>query len=91
MTRYRLEMVENETVTVIKSRILRTLPFRPLEDQHSTGKVWEDWKEGIESEFHYFKIVNLQDNKDVINYWKYPEWRKVYQIRQVEFSMCTKS
>ena len=64
MTRYGLEMAEKETVTVItESGNLRALPFRSSEDQLSTGKAWEDWLEGIEREFRYFKIVNPQDKK----------------------------
>ena len=44
-------MGENETVTIItESRNLRTLPFRPAEDQLMTGKAWEDWLDGIERE-----------------------------------------
>lgn len=43
MTRYGLEMAEHEQVTVItESRNLKALPFRPSEDQLTTGKTWED-------------------------------------------------
>ena len=28
--------------------------------------MWEDWLEGIEREFRYFKITNQQDKKDAI-------------------------
>lgn len=57
-------MAENETVTVItESRNLMALPFRPSEDQISTGKVWEDWLEGIERAFSFSKIINPQDKK----------------------------
>ena len=67
MTRYRLDMAESETVTIItESRNTLSLPFRPSEDQLSTGKVWEDWLEGIEREFCYFKITNPQDKKDAV-------------------------
>ena len=62
MTRYCSEMADNEAVTIVmESRNLRALPFRPSEDQLSTGKAWEDWLEGIEREFRYFKITNPQD------------------------------
>ena len=67
MTRYRLDMGENETVTIItESRNLRTLPFRPTEDQLMTGKAWEDWLDGIEREFRYFRITNPLDKKDAM-------------------------
>ena len=57
----------NETVTVItESRNLKALPFRPFEDQLSTGKAWEDWLEGIEREFRYFRITSALDKKDAI-------------------------
>ena len=60
-------MAEKEAVTiVIESRNLRALPFGPSEDQLSTGKAWEDWLEGIEREFRYFKITNPQDMKDAL-------------------------
>ena len=67
MMRYGLEMAEHEQVTVItESRNLKALPFRPSEDQLTTGKAWEDWLEGIEREFRYFKISNPQDKKDAM-------------------------
>ena len=38
MTRYGIDMDANERVTVVtETRNLRTLPFRPSEDQLSTG------------------------------------------------------
>ena len=74
MSRYGLEMADNETVSVItESRNLRTLPFRPSEDQLYTGKVWGDWLEGIEREFRYFKIGNPQDKKDAMIIYGGPE------------------
>ena len=67
MTRYGLDMAENETVTIITElRNLRALPFSPSEDQLSTGKVWEDRLEGIEREFCYFRIANALDKKDAL-------------------------
>ena len=67
MTRYGIDMGENDTVTIItESRNLRALPFRPSEDQLSTGKAWEDWLEGIEREFRYFRITSALDKKDAI-------------------------
>ena len=60
-------MADNEAVTIVmESRNLRASPFRPSEDQLSTGKAWEDWLEGIEREFRYFKITNPQDMKDAL-------------------------
>lgn len=67
MTRYGLEMAENETVTTItESRKIKTLPFRPSEAQLFKGKAQEDWLEGIDREFRYFKISNPQDKRDAI-------------------------
>lgn len=67
MTRYGIDMGDNETVTVItESRNLRSLPFKPSEDQLSTGKAWEDWLEEIEREFRYFRITSPLDKKDAI-------------------------
>ena len=67
MTRHGLDMGENETVTIItESRNLRALQFRPSEDQLSTGKAWEDWLEGIEREFRYFRITNALDKKNAL-------------------------
>ena len=67
MMSYSLDMVDNNAVTIItQSRNLRALPFRPSEDQLSTGKAWEDWLEEIEREFGYFKITSAPDKKDAI-------------------------
>ena len=67
MNRYALDMGENEAITIItESRNLRALPFRPSEDQLSNGKAWEDWLDGIEREFRYFKITNALDKKDAM-------------------------
>ena len=64
MTRYGLDITNNNTVTIIsESRNLRALPFRVTEDQLSTDKEWEDWLEVIEREFRYFKISNPVDKK----------------------------
>ena len=67
MIRHGLDMGKNETVTIItESRNLRALQFRPSEDQLSTGKAWEDWLEGVEREFRYFRIANALDKKDAL-------------------------
>lgn len=31
------------------------------DETNSMGKAWEEWLEGIEREFHYFKIVEAVD------------------------------
>ena len=58
---------EPQHITVVtETRNLRTLPFVQNEDLLSTGKQWEEWIEGIEREFRYFRItepVNKKDNK----------------------------
>ena len=55
------------TVTIIsEGRNLRALPFRPTEDQLSTGKLWEDWLESIEREFRFFRVANPVDRKDAL-------------------------
>ena len=60
-------MGESETVIIItESRNLRTLPFRPAEDQLMTEKAWKDWLDGIEREFRYFRITNPLDKKDAM-------------------------
>ena len=65
MTNYVIDMAESAAVTVIanESRNLRALPFRPTEDQLTTGKAWEEW---LEREFRYFRIGNPADRKDAM-------------------------
>jgi hypothetical protein len=36
------------------------------EDLLSTGKQWEEWIEGIEREFRYFRITEPIDKKDAL-------------------------
>ena len=56
---------EPQRITVVKeTRNLRTLPFVQNEDLLSTGKQWEEWIEGIEREFRYFRITEPIDKKD---------------------------
>ena len=64
MTRYGLDMAEGTVTVISEGRNLRTLPFRPTEDQLSTGKLWEDWLESIEREFRFFRVTNPLDRKD---------------------------
>ena len=60
-------MDANERVTVvIETSNLRTLPFRPSEDQLSRGKAWGDWLEGIERELQCFRIASAVDLKDAL-------------------------
>ena len=55
------------TVTIIsEGKNLRALPFRPTEDQLSTGKLWEYWLESIEREFRFFRVGNPLDRKDAL-------------------------
>jgi hypothetical protein len=42
------------------------LPFVQNEDLLSTGKQWEEWIEGIEREFRYFRITEPIDKKDAL-------------------------
>ena len=68
MKNYAIDMAESAAVTVIatETRNLRALPFRPTEDQLTTGKVWEEWLDGIEREFRYLRIGNPADRKDAM-------------------------
>ena len=54
-------------VTVItESRNLKSQPFVHTDDQISTGKLWEEWLEGIEREFRYFNIADPANKKDAL-------------------------
>ena len=64
MTRLGLDMAEGTVTVIFEGRNLRTLPFRPTEDQLSTGKLWEDWLESIEREFRFFRVA--LDRKDAL-------------------------
>ena len=66
MTRYGLDMAEGTVTVISEGRNLRTLPFRPTEDQLSTGKLWEDRLESIEREFRFFRVANPLDRKDAL-------------------------
>ena len=54
-----------EVIIVSQSRI-RSLPFRPTEDQLYTKKAWEEWLDFIEREFRYFRIISPADRKDAL-------------------------
>ncbi|CAC5422300.1 unnamed protein product [Mytilus coruscus] len=49
---------------VTENRNLITLPFTPSEDHLTTGSQLEEWLEGIEREFRYFRITDPEDKKD---------------------------
>ena len=51
---------------VTETRNLRTQPFVVLDDTNCVGKAWEEWLEGIEREFRYFRITEAVDKKDAI-------------------------
>ena len=54
-------------ITVVtETRKLKSQPFSHPDDQISTGKAWEEWLEGIEREFRYFKIASSTDKKDAL-------------------------
>ena len=62
-------MAEDETApptvrVITETRNLRSLPFIAPEDPYATGNAWEEWLEGIEREFRYFKITDPIDKKD---------------------------
>ena len=57
----------NANVTVVtETRNLKTGPFVDTDNPITTGKAWEEWLEGIEREFRYFKIANAQDKTDAL-------------------------
>ncbi|XP_038054673.1 uncharacterized protein LOC119726895 [Patiria miniata] len=54
-------------ITVVtETRNLKSQPFTHPDDQISTGNAWEEWLEGIEREFRYFKISSPIDKKDAL-------------------------
>ena len=54
-------------VTVVtETRNLKASVFTHADDQIATGKAWEEWLEGIEREFKYFKITDPADKKDAL-------------------------
>ena len=62
-----MERGEPQRITVVtETRNLRTLPFNQSDDPLSTGKQWEDWIEGLEREFRYFRITQPEDKKDAL-------------------------
>ncbi len=58
---------QNPPIQVVtETRNLKTLPFIIPEDANIVGKEWEEWLEGIECEFRYFKISDPVDKKDAL-------------------------
>ena len=49
-----------------ETRNLRTQPFVVPDNTNRVGKAWEEWLEGIEREFRYFRITEAIDKKDAI-------------------------
>jgi len=51
---------------VTETRNLRTQPFIIPDEANSVGKAWEEWLEGIEREYQYFRITKAVNKKDAI-------------------------
>ena len=51
---------------VTETRNLRTQPFAIPDEMNAMGKAWQEWLEGIEREFRFFKISEAVDKKDAI-------------------------
>ena len=48
------------------NRHLRSKPFIIPENPLKIGRAWEDWLDGIEREFRYFKITDPTDKEDAL-------------------------
>jgi len=57
----------------MSNRHLRQRAFTIPENPLHTAKAWEDWIEGIEREFRYFKITEIEDKKDALLIYGGPE------------------
>ena len=55
-----------EVHVVTETRNLKAQPFIVPEDANMIGREWEEWIEGIEREFRYFKITEAMDKKDAL-------------------------
>ena len=53
-------------LVVTETRNLRTQPFAIPDEMNAVGKAWQEWLEGIEREFRFFKISEAVDKKDAI-------------------------
>ena len=51
---------------VTETRNLRTQPFIIPDEMNAVGKAWQEWLEGIEREFRFFKISEAVDKKDAM-------------------------
>ena len=51
---------------VTETRNLQTQPFVIPDETNRIGKAWEEWLEGTEREFRYFRITEAVDKKDAI-------------------------
>ena len=51
---------------VTETRNLQTQPFVVPDDTNRVDKAWEEWLEGIEQEFRYFRITEAVNKKDAI-------------------------
>ena len=51
---------------VTETRNLKSTPFIIPEDNNIIGGEWEDWLDGIEREFRYFKITEPADKTDAL-------------------------
>ena len=51
---------------VTETRNLCTQPFAIPDETNAMGKAWQQWLEGIEREFRFFKISEAMDKKDAM-------------------------
>ena len=51
---------------VTETRNLRTQPFAIPDEMNAVGKAWQEWLEGIEREFRFFKISEVVGKKDAM-------------------------
>ena len=55
-----------EIRVVTETRNLRTQPFVVPDEMNIVGRAWQEWLEGVEREFRYFKIIEAIDKKDTM-------------------------
>ena len=48
------------------SQKAETSKHNHLDDQLTTGKIWDEWLEEIEREFRFFRITEPVDKKDAL-------------------------
>ena len=53
---------------VTETRNLRTQPFAIPDEMNAVGKAWQEWLEGIEREFRFFKISEAVEKDAMIIY-----------------------